>query len=74
MCKMFVGDVPNLSSGVEYVSVVKSVISVVIYDSFILGGIGWGWDRTWEARGFYCPWFDDGRIDCNFWWLLIIKW
>ena len=47
VCYRCVYDVPNLSKGMVCVYVIKYVIIVSIYESFILGGIGGGWYGTW---------------------------
>ena len=46
MRKICVRDVPNLSKGMVCEPVVESVISVAIYESFILVGIGGYWGGT----------------------------
>ena len=63
VCKICVGDVPNLSKWMVCESVVESVISVTIYDSFIWGGICGDWDGTWVARGLCYLGVDDCSID-----------
>ena len=50
VCEGCVGDLPNLSKGVVYGSVVESIISGAISESFILGGMDGDWDGTWVAR------------------------
>ena len=63
--KICVGNITDLSKGIICRAVVESVISVAIYDSLILGGIGRDWGGTWETRGFCYPGVDDGRIECD---------
>ena len=46
VCAQYVGDIPNLSKGMVCEPVVESVISVDIYESFILVRIGGYWDGT----------------------------
>ena len=40
-------DVANLSNRIVCGAVLKSIISVAVSETSILGGIGGGWDGTW---------------------------
>ena len=64
VCTICVGGVSDLSKWMVCGSVVGSIVSVAICESFILVGIGGGWYGAWVVRGFCCLGVDDGRIDC----------
>ena len=63
MCEEFVGNVPNLSKVMICGAVVESVISVAIYDIFILGYIGGGSYVNWVVKGFCLTGVDNCRVE-----------